>query len=83
MKRSEAIFLIENATGYSKKESENILKVVQEAVGMLPPPTQLDPVTSYLVYCYYPKVEEYMDSNGFEKLDTTNSQLWEPEDEEK
>ena len=54
-----------------------------EGFGMLPPPTETDVVTDYLVYCYYPKVEEYIDSNGFEKLDTANSQLWEPEDEEK
>ena len=52
---------------------------VSYCAGMLPPPTKTDTVTSYLVYCYYPEVI----GNATDQLDIANSQLWEPEDEEK
>lgn len=44
--------------------------------GMLPPPLRTDAVTSSIVYCYYPEVEE-IDIDG--TLDIAKSKLWEDE----
>ena len=56
--------------------AETILQVQEEA-SMLPPPTETDVVTKYLVYCYYPKVS----GDDTYQIDVVNSQLWEPEDD--
>lgn len=39
MKRSEAVFMLENSLGLPKDTCEKILIAVEEAVGMLPPAT--------------------------------------------
>ena len=51
-------------------------------LGMLPPPKEIECVTDRLIYCYYKKVDEKKVDGGW-ILDRDNSQLWEPEDEEK
>ena len=63
-------------TELAEKDAEAVLKLV-EKLGMLPPPTNTDVVTSRLVYCYYPEVS----ADDTYQLDKTNSQLWELEDE--
>jgi hypothetical protein len=89
MKRSEMLSKIASVIiNYNEVDSvikrekalemaETILQVQEEA-GMLPPPVKLDCVTSSLLYCYYPKVQEKEGSWG-ECLDRDNSQLWEEE----
>jgi hypothetical protein len=87
MKRSEAINHIVNVLrltgnhycddGRDEQDAERILKRL-ELIGMLPPPKQTDPVTSYLIYCYYDKVEE-KEEGGQWILDRDNSQLWDDE----
>lgn len=87
MKRSEAVKNIINVLrltgnhycddGRDEQDAERILKRI-ELIGMLPPPVKLDCVTSSLLYCYYPKVQEKEGSWG-ECLDRDNSQLWEEE----
>ncbi len=84
MKRSEALEEIRKILAMNGKddgmgELEEALLHTVESLGMLPPPTKTDTVTSYLVYCYYPEVT----GNATDQLDITNSQLWEPEDEAK
>jgi hypothetical protein len=66
-----------NTVCVNMEQVERMLEVF-EKLGMLPPPVKLDCVTSSLLYCYYPKVQEKEGSWG-ECLDRDNSQLWEEE----
>ncbi len=84
MKRSEMLKMIED---FMEQNNEDHILTKQDAAemflnfveskGMLPPPTETDVVTDYLVYCYYPKVSE----DDTDQIDIANSQLWEPEDD--
>lgn len=81
MKRSEAVEEIRKILAMNGKDNgygelEEAILHHLEAIGMLPPPKQIDPVTSYLIYCYYDKVEEKKE-NGHWVLDRDKSQLWE------
>ena len=88
MKRSEAIRHIINVlrltgnhycdNGRDETDANRILERLED-IGMLPPPTETDVVTDYLVYCYYPKVS----GDDTDQIDVVNSQLWKPEDETK
>jgi hypothetical protein len=85
MKRSEILKVMQDAVnqyhllysgnpdGYSC--NDHILKKLEKA-GMLPPPLRTDAVTSSIVYCYYPEVEE-IEKDG--TLDIAKSKLWEDE----
>lgn len=85
MKRSEALTHIINVlrlTGNhycdddrDTQDAERILKRM-ELIRMLPPPLRTDAVTSSIVYCYYPEVEE-VEKDG--TLDIAKSKLWEDE----
>ncbi len=85
MKRSEMELNIATNIVITKpyidfKEAQALAEIALISVlenGMLPPPTKTDTVTSYLVYCYYPKVS----GDDTDQIDVVNSQLWEPEDE--
>lgn len=61
-------------------EAEHILDIIEDA-GMLPPPNKIEAVTDGLAYCYYTKVSESKDIDGWYYFDKDNSQLWEDEDE--
>jgi hypothetical protein len=52
-----------------------------EGFGMLPPPKVIEAVTESLAYCYYNKISEFKDIDGWYYFDRDNSQLWEPEDD--
>lgn len=77
MKRSEAINkLNECEWNLSNPEyTEKLLDFIERELGMLPPPDKIDPVTSYLIYAYYPNIRG---TNNYE-LDRENSQLWDEE----
>ena len=82
MKRSEAVeeirkILAMNGKDNGEGELEEAILHHLENLGMLPPPTETDVVTKYLVYCYYPKVS----GDDTYQIDVVNSQLWEPEDD--
>ena len=85
MKRStmikKALNLDLNTVCVNEAQVERMLEVF-ENLGMLPPPKEIECVTDRLIYCYYKKVDEKK-VNGRWRLDRDNSQLWEPEDEEK
>ena len=66
-----------NTVCVNVEQVERMLEVF-EKLGMLPPPKKIDPVTSYLIYCYYDKVEE-KEEGGRWVLDMDNSQLWDNE----
>ena len=70
-----------NTVCVNEAQVERMLEVF-EKLGMLPPPKQIECVTDHLMHCYYKKVDEKK-VNGMWELDRDNSQLWEPEDEEK
>lgn len=90
MKRSEAVKLIHNIISsellteeeFNLNDCSRLLKALEQA-GMLPPPKAIEAVTESLAYCYYTKVSESKDIDGWYYFDRDNSQLWEPEDEEK
>ena len=84
MRRSKAVeeirkILAMNGKDNGEGELEEAILHHLESLCMLPPPTKTDVVTDYLVYCYYPKVS----GDDTDQIDVVNSQLWEPEDEEK
>jgi len=70
-----------NTVCVNSEQVERMLEVF-EKLGMLPPPKQIECVAGYLMHCYYEKVDEKKVDGGW-ILDIDNSQLWEPEDEEK
>jgi hypothetical protein len=77
----KALNLDLNTVCVNEAQVERMLEVF-ENLGMLPPPKEIECVTDRLIYCYYKKVDEKK-VNGRWRLDRDNSQLWEPEDEEK
>ena len=84
MKRSEAVeeirkILAMNGKDDGEGELEEAILHHLENLDMLPPPKETDVVADYLVYCYYSKVS----GDDTDQLDIVNSQLWEPENEEK
>jgi hypothetical protein len=85
MKRSKFITKVLkdfSNTVFTTKEQVEVALELFEKLGMLPPPKEIECVTDRLIYCYYKKVDEKKVDGGW-ILDRDNSQLWEPEDEEK
>jgi hypothetical protein len=85
MKRSKFITKVLkdfSNTVFTTKEQVEVALELFEKLGMLPPPKEIECVTDHLIYCYYKKVDEKKVDGGW-ILDRDNSQLWEPEDEEK
>jgi hypothetical protein len=63
----------------ARSEAEELVVLIEKA-GMLPPPKVIEAVTESLAYCYYNKVSEFKDIDGWYYFDRDNSQLWEPEE---